>query len=706
MLTITGPIKLNCREQMKTMSDNLHHKIMSNYRLMPVELRQEELLHMVTSPPEVYLAADENMTVINTNTVFDNKEIKIDVMNNLLNRLSVRNQFELTYQDKVYIETVLRKLGIKNTISFMEEIKKKMEMNQSLEEKIKKYWNYILSYQENQENEYEQIMINQEKIYHESRESRVNLHEIIMNRLNTGLIYQIIDNFNSRNNYDNTMISNHQLRLTEQKKTAHQILLNQMEAYLMKEEIPFIYLEKNVYETLEQNEESYEEKEINQRITQAVLHQLINTVHLERLTNFKNEKDFWINVSNSFHQTAENTLFRMQNATTFHWETEKNIEQILEKKRNIMQNYYENQDNNLRTETLIYPEKTIFEENQYLSETRVEETELLKQQLEKINEKNVENLERLQKVLEKKEIKKIKARSKEEKRQESLRALQEPEKLLLEYRREAVKEELQDKQIQKEVLDTLPDDTRRIMEMIEKYQSLPEEKRAEGISKNNLGLLISDTNLIHLENHRETEHLEENEFKREQETKQKIEHWQKEMKETSSETVLKEIRTEAAMIYKQEQELAEDKELLEISEQNRKNILEKKDEESVLHQERIIEKILKNEQKKVVHEKIRPAVTMVHKQEKQFLAEEELQEILDQSRKVIQEKKAEQVVINERNTVTKVHHQEQTEVTEKHMQDITRMIDQGVKRQIGTISDQVYHRLERKLSNEKKRRGF
>ena len=43
---------------------------------------------------------------------------------------------------------------------------------------------------------------------------------------------------------------------------------------------------------------------------------------------------------------------------------------------------------------------------------------------------------------------------------------------------------------------------------------------------------------------------------------------------------------------------------------------------------------------------------------------------------------------------------------QKNNRDIAELIDRGVKRQIGVISDQVYHRLEKKLSNEKKRRGF
>ena len=645
MIIIKEPIKLNCRDQMKTVSNNLHHRIMANYQLMPVDLGKEELLHMMTSPPEIYLATDENTTILNSNTVFDNKEIKIDVMNNLLNRLSIHNQFQWTYQDKIYIETVLRKLGIKNTINFMEVIQKKMVTNQSLEEKIEKYWNYIISYREEEENHREEILINKEDIFYDDHEDRIYLHEAIMNRLQTGLIYRIIDNFNTNNQYNSSIISNHQLMLTEQKKTARQILLNQMETYLTGEEIPFIYLEKNTYESIDQEEEYYEEKVINQRITEAVLHQLIDSVYMERLTSYKEEKNLWMNLRNALYQTAENTLFRMQNTSSFYKEIQKNTEYILNKKDMAIQNFYENRNEIVKKDHLLFPKETFIEEEKIYDEYRTHDnTEIIKQQLEKINQKNIENLEKLQTVLQDtKELPKRRILSKEEQRRESLRALQAPEELLLQYREEAVFEEVSKEVIRKEVMENLPQDTRYIMETIERFRTLPQETKEQTVSKNNLAMLLEDTKMIHAK--------------------------------TVSET--NEIKTE--------------------------------EKEINLETERIIEKWKRESGQAVTSpplEDRHPYAAMIHKKEKQFVEEEVLQELLEKNRRNLQEKKEEEVILNQKHTVTKVHHQEQTEITEKHLQDITRMIDQGVKRQIGTISDQVYHRLERKLSNEKKRRGF
>lgn len=644
MITIKEPIKLNCRDQIKTTSDNLHHRILANYQLMPVELGQEELLHMMTSPPEIYLAQEETTTILNKTTIFDNKEIKMDVINNLLNRLSVQNQFEWTYQDQVYIETVLRKLGIKNTISFMEEIKKKIEQNQSLEQKIEKYWNYLITYEENQENNREELMIDQKEFHYENGENRIHLHENIMKRLQTGLIYQILDNFNSKTSYDNRSITNHQLNLSEQKMTARQIFLNQMETYLTGTEIPFIYLENNTFERLEEQEEYYEEKEINRRITEAVLHRLIESVHLERMTGYKEEKHLWINIKNALYQTAENTLFRMQNLTNFKNEIQKRADHILERREYVIQNYHENRELNLKTEQLIHPEKLILEENEVNQETLLkQETKELQQELFKINQKNLENLEKFQTILqEKKEIPKARSISREERRRESLKALQEPEALLLQYKKEERLEKTREETVKKEILEHLPADTRYVLETIERFKISPDAEGNEKISKNNLALLMQDTQLIHRETMQE-ERLDNEIHKISSETEKIIEHWQQERKEP-----------------------------LQMSETRQ------------LHQ----------------------AVSMIHKQEKQSVEEEVLQEILEQNRRNVTEKKEQEILQSQKSTITTVHRQEETRITEKNMQDITRLIDQGVKRQIGSISDQVYHRLEKKLSNEKKRRGF
>ena len=54
---------------------------------------------------------------------------------------------------------------------------------------------------------------------------------------------------------------------------------------------------------------------------------------------------------------------------------------------------------------------------------------------------------------------------------------------------------------------------------------------------------------------------------------------------------------------------------------------------------------------------------------------------------------------------TTVHQQAQQTLL-KETGDLTELIQKGVQKQIGIISDQIYTKLEKRLQNEKKRRGY
>ena len=51
-------------------------------------------------------------------------------------------------------------------------------------------------------------------------------------------------------------------------------------------------------------------------------------------------------------------------------------------------------------------------------------------------------------------------------------------------------------------------------------------------------------------------------------------------------------------------------------------------------------------------------------------------------------------------------HQQTQQVVNRETEDITEMIQKGVRQQMGELSEQIYSRLEKRLQNEKKRRGY
>ena len=62
--------------------------------------------------------------------------------------------------------------------------------------------------------------------------------------------------------------------------------------------------------------------------------------------------------------------------------------------------------------------------------------------------------------------------------------------------------------------------------------------------------------------------------------------------------------------------------------------------------------------------------------------------------------------VQDRQTVSRTVHQQTQQVVNRETEDITEMIQKGVRQQMGALSEQIYSRLEKRLQNEKKRRGY
>ena len=123
MLTLVKPIELKNKDITSCVSAGLAYRIRDNYQLIDSQISSTDFLHVLTNPLEVFLAEGSNVNILNQNTNYINvQQKKIDVINQLVNRLLLRSNVDFTYQDKVYVTTILNKLGIKNHQDFINQI--------------------------------------------------------------------------------------------------------------------------------------------------------------------------------------------------------------------------------------------------------------------------------------------------------------------------------------------------------------------------------------------------------------------------------------------------------------------------------------------------------------------------------------------------------------------------------------------------------
>ena len=311
MLTVKAPIELKCRAGIVPSYEGFVRRITGNYEMMSATVTGEDLLHLVTEPPEVFFAEGSVSTVLNQTNIYQNQETKLEILNQLLNRITVDAGMRVTYQDRVYITDMLQKLGIKNVQRFMHQVTQLKEETKNTTKLIDYYWNHmeqlqelIQSYKESREEKTENSEYRQE-------DNILHLHQDIMNRLQTGSIYQIVSNFNHNSSASAEYISGDELQSAEYYRITRNILLNMLENEAKGEKLPLEYRHENYYEEVLPLTEEITEQKITNQIAAAVLLQLADNIYQNRHENVDRKGDVWYTVSNAFYRSAENTMNRL-----------------------------------------------------------------------------------------------------------------------------------------------------------------------------------------------------------------------------------------------------------------------------------------------------------------------------------------------------------------------------------------------------------
>ncbi len=679
MLTIKTPLTLVCGRTIALSCEPFCKRITGNYEVMASGITGEDLLHVTTAPPEIYLGEGGMTSLVNNTQINSRQETKLEVINNLLNRIVLNEDVNLTYQDRVYITDVLHKLGIRNTQQFMNQVSRLKQETNHAEQLVSLYWNHLQELTERTE-EYRNLRKEERQITEENTQEnvRLHLHEDILNRLQTGAIYQILHNFYSGYGGDSLYVYGPEIRLAEQGRTAGQILLNRLQTIVEGETVPLTYRHDNYYETMDIEETERGGDSVSSQITSAVLLGLIDNLYYSRFEKLQNMQESYLRMENALYQSAENTIWRMQAGAAGIWNVQNRRETgVYEQRR------YE------RTLAYVYrlleTEEDGGEETPFWEPPRQEaqereappgggergrlpeageippaqtipadlpDTERLEEELEEINRQNIENYRRYQEFLtQRKERREDEGGrpSRERMRRESLIALTQPQAFLEEIREEARERETRPSRELAEITKLLPQRTRELYERLEQYEIHPEQfTESREISRNNIGLLLHDIQSVEEARGRETE--------------RRLTEQEREQVREVSQTVLERWKESAP------REAAQGR-FLQSEAQD---------------------------------------VHLIHRLQEREVNEELLEQLMEQNRlqsRSTQVNRTEEITTQTVNQ-TLERRQIQNQSLVQETENLSELIQEGVQRQVNALSEQVYHKLEKRLQNEKRRRGY
>lgn len=688
MLTIHTPIGLTVNPSILTVNDNFTQRLLGNYQIIGNGLEAEDMLHFVSAPPEVYLAEGGMTALVGNQTVYENQNFKMDVINNVLNRILVADTYQMTYQDQVFIEAILKKMGVTDVQAFIRQVQNLSEETRNVSYLTDLYWSEqeavagLLEYRQLQA---KQEQAGQEEEKEKEQENVLWLHQQIMNRLQTGALYQELRNYISTTANHYQSISGSEMQIAEQTVTAQNILLNKLRNYTMMEEQPLVYHYINAYE-MGEGESIYENnaQTMNQMI-QAVLLNAIHQMYALRVDELVKQDNVWYQLAGAVYQAAENTFRRFE---TYHNQSfltgrdadvySKSVQQYQKHEIHALQQLLE--EKQYHTSYDVRPEEMISQSLTYLQQdgegaeqeeqrlsgspeqiyNKIQKTEqhgqqiqsltvqenLLKNQLEQINQNNIHNQQLLQQLnIQTREEKEPLRVNRSKAREDALRVLSEPEAVMLDYLESQTRVEQQEIVEREQLTKIFGEETLRIFETLEKYQKSPQYAGLSQLPGQGETRLLQD-----IRQHEQ------------------------------------EVQTE--LIHKS-QELTRESIRQEETRQLFKEYLPENLRQTRQEMQRRIER-----------------AEIVYKQEENTLEEEMLEELrgLQRTHTVQQEQVTEQVM--EKNVSHEIINSRINEMQTRQNEELVQMITDKMQRQLGSISEQVYGKLEKRMDTERRRRGL
>lgn len=330
MLKLKGPIQLKTGLRMTAASESFYQRLTGNYGLMTARVAPKDLLFLLTAPPELPEDLGGTTSLNLSNSFTDVRNMTVDVVNNVVNRILLDGHASFTYQDQVYITSVLRKLGVTDVTRFMEEVRRLRDEQRLQQELIRTY---------QQETTRKALVALKreeggsppagEKAAGEATQLRAGdryyLHQEIYRRLETGAIYQEVNASHQDITSLGDTIAHNELRLSEQLRLSRSLQLAELKQSKLYGGGVTMHHYINRYEQGELLPPPADEAQVLEQAAQAALVSTVERVVTQSLERRTAWREPWLDLKQSLSQTAENTLNRFEyyhsGQTDYHYQT-------------------------------------------------------------------------------------------------------------------------------------------------------------------------------------------------------------------------------------------------------------------------------------------------------------------------------------------------------------------------------------------------
>ena len=727
MLSIKAPLETVLKPDFLHTNESFYERISGNYRQMGQTVNREDLIHVVTQPPEVFLMGNDMPQTIGQTDIRNTQIQKVEVLNQLINRIMIAADGHLTYQDEVYITNALHKFGVQNHQAFMQQVYKLTQDTKNTNRLLASYQTNInrlseLVYQfatTRRDEQRTEIANVENEILH--------LHEEVSRRWQAGDLYRMQQSFR-QSSEGRTTISREMFQMAEQIRLSQQLRLQELRETARGEFVPLVYHHENIFEGAQEESLPLSEERIEQKIASAVLLSLVDNLYQSVYEQVDHALENWYHTEYAFYEAGANVFARMEGNTS------------------LRQLFYEQsalsvaQQNANSTELAMIEELVqLTEENNYLLQetnegehfspaeisylSQSEETEETTENLlekntyeQQVYQQNIQNerrqreyLSNLQRIVEG-----FRAPAGEDAgertKQETLFALEHPEAFRRQYAEEAREEEDRREAAMEETLQTMSQPQRQLAELVREYIASPAPYLGGNMVRE------EDLLLLHYDSLSESEktYVLESERENSRDYETLLHHVRERIgiREGESAAPRESVtsdgtvppQSEETLILTHRQEIDERQEEERTLSESERELIRTGAVSRVIEEIRREPVVRRTESETGVPESLH----LVHHTAQNTVDEETIEELRETLRRQenttsLATEATERIENIERRIVRE---ENRKVITTQSEEEIAQMVGKSLRGQIDEITGKVYGRIERQLNSERRRRGL
>lgn len=351
MLTIKAPMRLQSISPIRIGLDLLGEKIAANYQLIGTEITSADLLHMATREPELFLNMECHSFLTVENRVHTENRMKLDLLNQLVNRLLLCFTPQFTYQDEVFVVSVLQKIGISDVREFMRQMHRHMERNTLLNRLLHQYIEHGMKiagavdwFQQHLHESSETALQN---TWDKECRFSLYLHDKIFERLMTAECDRIMYAYNCQADRGRSAVRG--IREAAWMEQADAIWLSRFRKLVLDQTNPAVWQEHMYYEIRPFGQGELSGEKAVQHVAAAILENMIQKIHCgwqQCREGSASAEIWWRDYTRIFCQSASDVLERL-----WHEPYQENVERI--KYQAYMQGMYELVQDELKLTQLL-----------------------------------------------------------------------------------------------------------------------------------------------------------------------------------------------------------------------------------------------------------------------------------------------------------------------------------------------------------------